>query len=96
MSKRKPNPEFVDDENPGLTEADFAQMRPAREVVPTVVEAYLQGKLGVRGPQKAPTKEQINIRLSQSVLESFRATGDGWQTRIDEALKDWLKGHKPA
>jgi uncharacterized protein (DUF4415 family) len=30
------------------------------------------------------------------VLESFRVTGDGWQTRMDAALKDWLKTHSPA
>lgn len=54
----------------------------------------LQRKLGVRGPQKAPTKERITIRLSRDVVERFRATGDGWQTRLDEALQDWLKNHE--
>ncbi len=51
----------------------------------------LQRKLGVRGPQKAPTKERVTIRLSRDVVERFRATGDGWQARVDEALQDWLK-----
>jgi uncharacterized protein (DUF4415 family) len=54
----------------------------------------LQRKLGVRGPQKAPTKERITIRLSRDVVERFRATGDGWQARVDEALQDWLKRHE--
>lgn len=54
----------------------------------------LQRKLGIRGPQKAPTKERITIRLSRDVVERFRATGDGWQTRIDAALQDWLDKHK--
>ncbi len=49
-----------------------------------------------RGPQKAPTKERITIRLSRHVVESFRATGDGWQTRVDAALQDWLERHEPA
>jgi uncharacterized protein (DUF4415 family) len=48
----------------------------------------------VRGPQKAPTKERVTIRLSKSVVDSFRSTGDGWQTRVDSALQDWLKKHK--
>lgn len=39
------------------------------------------------------TKERITIRLSPDVLASFRATGDGWQTRMDAALRDWLKQH---
>lgn len=51
---------------------------------------------GQRGPGKRPPKEVINIRLSPEVVEAFRATGNGWQTRVDGALKDWLKTHKPA
>ena len=60
-------------------------------------EAYLnscdviyKGKVvrkGVRGPQKSPTKERITIRLSSEVVEHFRATGSGWQARMDEALR---------
>ena len=56
--------------------------------------ASLQQKLGVRGLQKAPTKERITIRLSRDVVERFRATGDGWQSRVDAALQDWLKRQK--
>jgi uncharacterized protein (DUF4415 family) len=52
--------------------------------------------VGVRGAQKAPVKERITIRLSPDVVQRFRATGDGWQTRVDAALQDWLKTHKPA
>jgi uncharacterized protein (DUF4415 family) len=54
----------------------------------------LRRKLGVRGPQKAATKERITIRLSREVVEQFRATGDGWQTRVDAVLRDWLENHK--
>ncbi len=75
-----------------LTAADMKRFRPAKEVLP----ATLLAKLKVRGPQKTPTKERITIRLSPEVVQRFRATGDGWQTRVDAALKDWLKSHKPA
>lgn len=47
-------------------------------------------------PPAVLTKERITIRLSREVVEQFRATGDGWQTRVDAALKDWLKTHSPA
>ena len=47
-------------------------------------------------PLAAVTKERITIRLSREVVEQFRASGDGWQTRVDAALKDWLKTHSPA
>jgi uncharacterized protein (DUF4415 family) len=44
-------------------------------------------------PRVAATKERITIHLSREVVEQFRATGTGWQTRIDLALRDWLKTH---
>ena len=75
-----------------LTAADMKRFRPAKEVL----SKSLLIKLNVRGPQKAPTKERITIRLSPEVVRRFRDTGDGWQTRVDTALKDWLKSHKPA
>ncbi len=74
-----------------LTTADMARFRPAAEVLPS---AFMK-MIARRGPQKAPTKSLISIRLSHDVVEQFRATGEGWQTRVDTALKDWLKSHKP-
>lgn len=73
-----------------ITSADLKSFRPARESLP----ASLRKKVGVRGPQKAPVKERITIRLSPEVVQKFRATGDGWQTRVDAALQDWLKSNK--
>jgi len=75
-----------------LTASDMKRFRPAKEALPKT----LLGKLNVRGPQKSPTKERITIRLSPEVVQQFRNTGDGWQTRVDTALKDWLRSHKPA
>jgi len=75
-----------------LTAADMKRLRPGKEVL----SGTLLAKLKVRGPQKTPTKERITIRLSPEVVQPFRATGEGWQTRVDAALKDWLKSHKPA
>ena len=49
-----------------------------------------------RGRPPAPvTKVRITIRLSPEVVQAFRASGEGWQTRVDAALKDWLKTHSP-
>ncbi len=89
---RKPSPEKVDKDNPEWSEGDFARAVPLAGL-----PASLQTKLRrVRGPNKAPTKERITIRLSPDVLRSFRDSGEGWQSRIDLALKDWLKSHTPA
>lgn len=91
MPKSKPLID-VNGEVRELTALDMKRMRPAKDVLPS----ELFKKLPVRGPQRTPTKERITIRLSPDVVKPFRATGDGWQTRLDSALKDWLKSHKPA
>ena len=44
-------------------------------------------------PKAEVTKERITIRLSRDVVSTFRATGDGWQTRIDAALKQYIAEH---
>ena len=41
-------------------------------------------------PPKARPKVSTTIRLSPEVIDHFRAGGCGWQTRIDEALRDWI------
>jgi uncharacterized protein (DUF4415 family) len=44
-----------------------------------------------RGRPRAPTaKKQVTIRLEPELLERLRATGPGWQTRISEAVREWL------
>lgn len=46
-------------------------------------------------PAGSVTKEQVAIRLDRDVLAAFRASGAGWQTRMNAALRDWLKTHSP-
>jgi uncharacterized protein (DUF4415 family) len=46
---------------------------------------------GKRGPQKAPTKKLVSLRLSAEVVDHFRSTGPGWQTRIDGALREAIR-----
>ena len=41
-------------------------------------------------PKSADPKQQVTLRLDSAVLEKFRATGPGWQTRMDSALREWL------
>lgn len=48
-----------------------------------------------RGPQKAPTKEQVTLRLSRDVLEYLRSTGPGWQTRLSDDLEQLYKDKRP-
>jgi uncharacterized protein (DUF4415 family) len=36
------------------------------------------------------------VRYDADIVAAFKATGKGWQTRMNEALRDWLKSHSPA
>jgi uncharacterized protein (DUF4415 family) len=87
MVKRKPEGLSQADwdavESAPLGEADVRSMRPAEEVVPAIVARYRRR----RGPQKAPSKQLVSLRLDRDVIEHFRSTGDGWQTRINLTLR---------
>ena len=93
---RKPNPELLDQDAPEATEAWFAKARPASEMLPellgrTAAREMLQPKRG--RPALAEPKEHINIRLDADIVGAFRGTGSGWQTRMNDALREWLKTH---
>lgn len=84
MPKQKPLTD-ADGEVRELKAADFARAK-SFSALPKSLQTKLR-KIGERGPQKAPTKKLVSLRLSPEVLEHYRATGPGWQTRIDEALR---------
>ena len=57
------------------------------------VEPTIKALRRARGKNKKPTKEQIAIRLDPDILEAFRASGSGWQSRLNAALREWLAAH---
>lgn len=79
----------ADGEVGDLSEVDPALFKPL-SALPAALQAKLRGR-----PKAAVTKERITIRLSPDVVGAFRATGDGWQTRMDVALREWLQSHSP-
>jgi uncharacterized protein (DUF4415 family) len=87
---KKPNPEWIDDDNPEWTD-DMLGQAIRFDQLPQGLQAKLRGR-----PKATVTKERITIRLSPEVVGAFRATGQGWQTRVDAALRDWLQTHSPA
>jgi len=76
-----------DAENPEWTDEMAASAMRVSEL-PASLQAKLRGR-----PKAVVTKERTTIRLSADVLERFRSTGAGWQTRIDKALQEWLAAH---
>lgn len=72
-------------EDPDTFEVSVEQMRAMQPLA----------KRGRGRPRLASTKELVSIRYDADVLEAFRSSGDGWQTRMNDALKDWLRTHHP-
>lgn len=93
---RVPNPERLDDDAPEATAEWFAKARPAGEVLAgllgnDVAREMLKPKRG--RPALAQPKAHVNIRLDADVVGAFKDSGAGWQTRINQALREWLKTH---
>lgn len=80
-----------------LTTEDFKTMRPMHDVLPSELVATINKRQrGQRGKQKTPLKIAVTARYSKEVVDYFKATGAGWQARMDKALKDWIKKHPHA
>lgn len=70
-------------DSPDITREMMRKARSFEDAFPDLAA----GAKRQRGPQKAPTKVAVSIRLSRDVVEHFKAGGPGWQARIDEALQ---------
>lgn len=74
--------------NPEWTEDDFARARPAAEVLPAeFMAAFRKSRGRPKGTTKPDAKQQITLRLDSTIIEKFRASGPGWQSRINEILR---------
>ncbi len=80
-----------DTENPEWTAEEIRQARPLMEMLPKEAVEAIRRYRGQRGPQKSPTKELISLRVDRDVAAAYRATGRGWQTRANEALRAYAK-----
>lgn len=77
-----------DPDNPEWTEDDFGRALPADQVMPS---EFMAEHARRRGPQKAPTKMLVSLRLDRDVIERLKAGGPGWQTRANELLKQAVR-----
>lgn len=78
----------ADPDNPEWGAEDFAHARRFPELV---AERKRMGR-----PLKENRKELVSVRYDADILAEFRAMGEGWQTRMNDALREWLKEHRPA
>jgi uncharacterized protein (DUF4415 family) len=75
-------------DNPEWSADDFAKAVPFAQAFPELATTIRR-----RSVQKSPKKLSTTIRLSQEVVEHFRGSGSGWQSRIDRVLKEWIATH---
>lgn len=69
----------LDEDNQPLTDEELAQFKPARR--------------GRGRPAKDVTKVQVTLRIDAAVLDSFKAMGEGWQTRMNAALREYAESN---
>ncbi|MBK5915056.1 BrnA antitoxin family protein [Rhodocyclus purpureus] len=98
-SPNSPQPWIDPDDAPELTDAFFEQgeWKIGEQPVSAADGAATLRKALSRGRPKAETtKQALTVRYDADVVAAFKATGKGWQTRMNAALRDWLKTHSPA
>src|SRR3989338_11335779 len=84
----------ADPENPEWKDEDFVNAKPASEFFPPETYAAMVAMKRPRGRPKAnETKVFTAIRLDADLLETFKATGKGWQTRVNAALRQFITEH---
>lgn len=71
-------------DSPELTDEQMATARPFAEAYPDLAESIKRSR--GRPPVETP-RQQISIRLEPEVIAKFKATGKGWQSRVNEVLK---------
>lgn len=81
-----------DPDNPPWTDEMWARARPAEEAMPEFIARWRKW----RGQQKAPVKKLVSLRLDPDVIDHFRATGPGWQGRINDTLRKAARLRSPA
>ena len=86
-----------DPDAPEATDEQLAQARPFAEAFPALADA-MRKNMGGRPKAKNP-KVAVSIRLDRDVVDRFKATGPGWQTRMNDALREaklCIAPHMPA
>lgn len=81
-------PVVFDDDNPEWTDADFARARPIADF-PALAAAFPNGSKARGRPKGSKTSEKslVSLRIDNAILDRFRASGPGWQSRINEVLR---------
>jgi len=75
----KPDPELIDEENPEWTAAMLKEAKTAAELFPQLIQSQ--------------NKVSTTIEFDADIISAFRTTGNDWQQRMNNALREWLREH---
>lgn len=81
-----------------LTSADYEELPELNDEFFERADEYQGSRLIRRGrPPAENPKVLLSVRYSQEVVDYFRSTGPGWQSRMNQALKEWIdsQGGRP-
>ncbi len=88
---RKPDPFMIDEENPEWTPEATAEAKPFGDVFPDMLESWKRG----RGrPRAAAPKVTMNFRFAADLVQSLRATGRGYNARVEKLLREAMEQGK--
>jgi uncharacterized protein (DUF4415 family) len=75
-------------DSPELTDEELAQLRPAKEVLPKEFFEAMDKAAARRGrPSLESPKKQVTLRLDADLIARYKASGKGWQSRINDDLR---------
>ena len=94
MPKRRPPLTDEEGEVRELTREDFRGMRPVREAMPELIEAMGDFRRKLGRPKAEAPKVHIGFRLASDVVASIKASGRGYNARVEQALRDAGFGKK--
>ena len=86
------------DDAPELTEDFFENATPMiGERIVTKKEFAIAAEQTIRnsGPNPGRSQQSLTMRYDADIIAAFKSTGDGWQARMNDALRDWLKANSP-
>ncbi len=84
-------PVVFDEDNPEWTDEDFRRARPIGDF-PELAAAFAKARRGRPiGSTKPDAKKPLTLRLDPDVIEGWRASGPGWQRRMNDALREALE-----
>lgn len=75
-----------DPDAPEASDEQLAQAKPFGEVFPALADA-MRKNVGGR-PKSQNPKVAVSLRLDQEIVARFKKTGPGWQTRMNDALRE--------